>query len=280
MPSSHTLHLVPSSRGMCWVTELVSAYSAHMTARDLSSTTIEAREGFARARMLDWGTFRMDAATIMSWLSAYGGHTRRTYHDHLQAFYRWLVESGRIESNPVDLIPRPKTPKPRPRPLSRDDAARSLLAADGDLRAFLLLGRYAGLRAHEIAKISGEDMDDSSLYVFGKGGVGMVLPTHPVLWELAQLYPRRGFWFPSDRSPTGHVTPHHVTMKVSRHFAALGIEGASHRNRHLYGTNLLRAGANIRVVQELMRHADISTTVRYLGVDQEEKVAAIRALSA
>jgi integrase len=251
-----------------------------MTARNLSLTTIEAREGFARARMNDWGTFEQDAAVIMQWLSAYFGHTRRTYHDHLQAFYGWLVETDRLATNPMDQIPRPPTPKPRPRPLSRDDAARSLLAASGDLRAFILLGRFAGLRAHEIAKMAGEDIDDCSLYVFGKGGVGMVLPTHPALWELAQSYPRHGFWFPSDRSASGHVTPHHVTMKVSRHFAALGIEGASHRNRHLYGTNLLRGGANIRVVQELMRHADISTTIRYLGVDQEEKVAAIQSLTA
>jgi integrase/recombinase XerD len=71
-----------------------------------------------------------------------------------------------------------------------------------------------------------------------------------------------------------------MTMRVSRHFTRLGIDGSSHRNRHLYGTELLRGGANLRVVQELMRHADLTTTVRYLGVDQEEKVAAIRRLSA
>jgi integrase/recombinase XerD len=67
-------------------------------------------------------------------------------------------------------------------------------------------------------------------------------------------------------------------MCVSRHFHRLGIDGSSHRNRHLYGTELLRNGVNIRVVQELMRHADMATTVRYLGVDEEDKYKAIHGL--
>lgn len=255
-------------------------YLGHMTERHLAARTIEQRAAFAEARLRQWGTWDVSSDLIAAYLLRYTGHTLRTYHDHFRALYRWLVESERMSRNPLDVLPRPPTPKPHPRPLSRDDAARSLMYADGDLRAYLLLGRFAGLRAHEVAKFAGPDIDAEALYVLGKGGQRAIIPTHPALWELAQTYPREGYWFPSERSAAGHVTPHAVTMRVSRHFARLGIDGSSHRNRHLYGTELLRAGANLRVVQELMRHADLTTTVRYLGVDQEEKVAAIRRLSA
>lgn len=255
-------------------------YLGHMAARRLSPRTIEQRAAFAEARLRQWGTWDVCATQICAFLAAYTGHTLRTYHDHFRALYTWLAESGRLESNPVDEVPRPPTPKPRPRPLSREDAARSLMHASGDLHAYLMLGRFAGLRAHEIAKFAGEDIDADALYVLGKGNQRAIIPTHPLLWELAQTYPRQGYWFPSERAAAGHVTAHSVTMRVSRHFARLGIDGSSHRNRHLYGTELLRAGANLRVVQELMRHADLTTTVRYLGVDQEEKVSAIRRLSA
>lgn len=240
----------------------------------------EQRAAFAEARLRQWGSWDVAPDLIRAFLAAFVGHTLRTYYDHFRALYVWLLEDGRLATSPLAEIPRPPTPKPRPRPLSRDDARRALVMASGDLRAYLMLGRLAGLRAHEIAKFSGEDIDADALYVFGKGGQAAIIPTHPDLWELAQSYPRCGYWFPSPRGRESHVTAHAVTMRVSRHFARLGIDGSSHRNRHLYGTELLRGGANLRVVQELMRHADLTTTVRYLGVDQEEKVAAIRRLIA
>lgn len=256
------------------------SYLGNMKLRRLSVRTIEQRAAFAEARLRQWGTWEVEPAIISAYLAGFRGHTLRTYYDHLRALYAWLVESGRIESSPLEEVKRPPTPKPRPRPLSREDARRALQAAAGDLRSYLLLGRLAGLRAHEIAKFAGEDIDADALYVFGKGGQAAIVPTHPLLWELAQTYPRSGYWFPSERAAAGHVTAHAVTMRVSRHFGRLGIEGSSHRNRHLYGTELLRGGANLRVVQELMRHADLATTVRYLGVDQEEKLVAVRGLVA
>lgn len=259
---------------------IVREYVEHMVARRLADRTVEQRAMFAQARMIEWGSYVVGSDVIEAWLRRYTGHTLRTYHDHFQALYTWLVAVGQVGENPMAQIPRPPTPRPRPRPLSRQDELRTLLGADGDLRAYLLLGRFAGLRAMEIAKFAGQDIDERSILVEGKGGKIEVLPTHPALWELAQSYPRRGWWFPSDRSTSGHITPHAVTMKVSRYFHRLGIDGSSHRNRHAYGTNLLRGGANIRVVQELMRHSDVSTTIRYLGVDEEEKVAAIKSLTA
>lgn len=258
----------------------ISEYRNWMVARELATRTVEQRAEFARRVLRAWGSWQAEVGPVRAFLGPFRGHSRRTYYDHFTALFRWLHATGRVHTDPMPDIERPKKPRPRPRPLSAEDASLSLEAATGDLRAWLLLGRYAGLRAHEIAKFSGEDIDSTSLYVLGKGGQAAVLPTHPVLWALAQNYPRRGYWFPSSRTATGHMTGHNVTMRISRHFTALGIDGSSHRNRHLYGTNLLRQGTNLRVVQELMRHADLGTTLLYLGVDELEKIEAIRRLAA
>jgi integrase/recombinase XerD len=63
---------------------------------------------------------------------------------------------------------------------------------------------------------------------------------------------------------------------VAAHFRELGIEERSiHRARHTFGNALGRAGVNVRVVKELMRHQSLETTAIYLGVDEDEKSAAI-----
>ena len=188
----------------------------------VSARTFEQRVGFYESRLSAWGTVAVDAEQVAAYLDGYDNpNTRRTYYDNLRSIFTWALWCGQIETDPLEGVGRPPTPKPRPRPLSRDEAARVLAGATGDLRAQIMLGRYAGLRAHEIAKFSGEDIDADCLYVFGKGGKAAVIPTHPALWDLAQQYPRQGFWFPSDRTETGHVARTSVTNRMTRHFRAL-----------------------------------------------------------
>jgi integrase/recombinase XerD len=218
---------------------------------------------------------------IERWLSnpAYSPWTRATYYSHARSYFGWLAESGRIQVDPMLGMRRPRAPKGKPRPLSTDEQRLILEHADGDLYAWLCLGLYAGLRVHEIAKLRGEDVDAEALYVLGKGGQTALLPTHPVIWELAQSYPRSGYWFPSRRSASGHRTSTGITSVVSGYFQSLGISGSIHRCRHSYGTNLIRGGANIRVVQQLLRHSSLATTALYTAVDDGEMTAAIRRLN-
>jgi integrase/recombinase XerD len=78
------------------------------------------------------------------------------------------------------------------------------------------------------------------------------------------------------------VSTSQVGNKIRDHFRACGIEGegAVHRLRYSFGTNLARSGAQMRVVQDLLRHASLETTMRYVAVDSDEKVAAMRMLVA
>jgi len=174
----------------------------------------------------------------------------------------------------------PKPGKSVPRPLTPAQVATVLSAATNpNLHAWLTLGLYAGLRAHEIAKIRGEDVDEDQLWVLGKGGEGAFVPTHPAVWVLAQTMPRAGWWFPT-RSSLEHVRATGVSTMTTRLFAANGIEGSIHRCRHTFATELLRAGVNIRVVQELMRHKSLASTMLYTEVTRLEKLDGIMRLAA
>lgn len=254
-------------------------YTEWLTGRGLADTTIRARTKFYRSRLRDWGTFLVPPATITAWLNAYEGWSRHTYFSHFVSVYDWLCEVGQVAENPMRAMKPPPSPRPRPRPLTEAELTEALARGDRNTRAFLMLGFLAGLRAHEIAKIHGRDVTADGLYVFGKGGRGQMLPTHPLLWDLAQTYPRDDFWFPSPVDGHDHLTPGAVTGAVTKLFRSLGIHGSCHRARHSFGASLLRGGANLRVVQELMRHSSLATTAAYLGVDHDEKVLAVGGLN-
>lgn len=258
----------------------ISGYRDWLEARGLCVNTVDQRVKFARSRWQHWHRWDLTGPEVTEWLAGYDGWTRLTYHNHLTSLFAWLEDVGHVVENPMPLIRRPPTPRPRPRPLREPELRRALEAAEGDVRAYLMLGYLAGFRAFEIAKIHGRDLTQTGIRVIGKGGTVETLPTHPLLWELAQHYPREGYWFPSPRAGRVHVGSWTVTTRVGRLFGQLGIAGATHRARHTYGTMLLRQGANLRVVQELMRHASLSTTAVYLGVEGDELRHAIDGLTA
>lgn len=194
--------------------------------------------------------------------------SKSTYHAHLTSFSEWAVTAGLIQGDPMQAVRRTTPPKGRPRPLTESDVARVLDTATGRQRDWVMIALLTGLRASEIAALRGEHVQADGLYVLGKGDVEATLPTHPDMWELAQRYPRRGFWFPgNDR---GHVPAQNISLAIGRLFRRLGIEGSIHRCRHTYGTRLLRAGVHVRRVQQLMRHAKLETTANYTAVDEDE----------
>lgn len=171
-------------------------------------------------------------------------------------------------------------PRPRPQPFTMSTALHVIDAAPNQrLRTWLQLGLYAGLRRHEIAKIRGADVTETDVFVFGKGGHAHVIPTHPILWQVAQDMPR-DYWFPSPQQDRPHISGSLVSWLVAQHFREHGHSGSIHRMRATYGTSLLRAGVNLRVIQDLMRHRSLASTEHYLGVDAEERTTAIRLLAA
>lgn len=266
--------------------DLLDAYASWMRSWGASDNTVSARVSVLRPKLQEWGGVTgVTTANIEAWLAGIDASrrwTRATYHSHAKSLCDWLYATGQIGAHPMTdgKVRAPRRPAGIPKPLSEKEAERVMASATGDLRAWLMLAMCAGLRAHEIAKIQGEDVTAEFIYVRGKGSVEAYLPTHPDVWTMAHRYPRRGYWFPA-ATPTGHIARDLISSKVGQHFRKCGVShGSIHRCRHLYATRLLRQGENIRVVQKLMRHSRVETTSGYTAVDEDELRAAINRLSA
>lgn len=224
----------------------------------------------------------VSAAQVTAWVGREGfaQWSRSTYFGHLRSFFHFAKVTGILESDPMAGMRRPRPGKSIPRPLTNAQVSEVMLAARPDVHAWLTLGLFAGLRAFEISKLCAEDVTQESIFVVGKGGRSDFVPTHPEIWKLRQSRPASGWWFPSAKSSLGHVHSVWVTTGTTHLFKACGVEGSIHRTRHTFGTRLLRSGVSVRVVQTLMRHSSLNSTMIYLAVDEDERRDAIALLMA
>ena len=262
--------------------DTLDAWRLRAVAAGQSDRTIDGRLGTI-LRLARDGVEPLNASRddLIGWMAALTTSTgepvkrssRATYRAHLRAFYGWLVESGRRDDNPAADLPSPKPGRGLPHPLTPAEVQRVLEACtDGRAKwtaAYVTLAAYTGLRAHEIAKIRGEDFHGDELLIVGKGNVTSTVPVTPVVARLAAQMPAKGYWFPTD-SATGHVHRCSVSSAVQRAFRRAGVRAVPHALRHFYCTQVLRAtGGDLRTTQRLARHASPATTAIYTQVLDE-----------
>lgn len=210
----------------------------------------------------------------------------------LRQFYAFLYEEGHRGDNPALLIDRPKTRRPLPRVLSVEETARLAEAASGAdpravrLRAMVELLYSAGLRVSELVGLPLSAMGNSgeTLLVRGKGGRERLAPVggaaarslsdylgvrHEFLPKDKSGAPIESpFLFPS-RGRSGHVTAARFAQSLKDLAVAAGVPPSRvspHVLRHAFATHLLSGGADIRSVQAMLGHADITTTQIYTHV--------------
>lgn len=217
---------------------------------------------------------------------------RRTLHNHvsgLRAFFRYWVQRGRLERNPFTGVPLPKLEKRLPQFLSEQQMKTLLLGPqrlleNETLDAFtawrdrvvmeLLYG--GGLRVSELVGLNygAIEWDRGVARVMGKGRKERLCPLGRV--ALAVLVK----WRKEFARDTGHGAPVVVTARHGRlpvrqvqlmlkrylALADLPMDLTPHKIRHSYATHLLNAGADLRLVQELLGHASLSTTQIYTHV--------------
>ncbi|WFN93490.1 tyrosine-type recombinase/integrase [Gordonia sihwensis] len=257
------------------------------TARRLSRVTIVERTRVIRLLHAETGVqpATIDAIAIMEWLASHehdwSDSTNATYITYLRAWFKYLQVSDRRADNPMVKLGQPVIPEREPRPIS-DQAVIDLLQArmQTKTRTMILLALLAGLRVHEIAKVRGEDFDLRArlLWVRGKGRKTKSIPLHPILVELVSEMPETGYWFPRRGYPSMPVHSKSVSDVVGRTMKRAGVRGSAHQLRHWYATTLLDDGADLRVVQELMRHKSIASTQIYTAVPTTRRRDAIDSL--
>jgi len=189
--------------------------------------------------------------------------SRRAYLGDIRNFYRWLIREEAVTVNPTDRVDPPKVPNRLPTPVRADDLRRMIDAATGDTLTMLLLGAHAGLRVSEIARLHTDDVDFAAGTLTvrdGKGGKDGVVPLTPVLAAHLATLP------PGPVVEASH--PDSVGCRLRRHYLRCGVRGRVHDLRHSYGTEAARvSNGNVMLVQKLMRHSNIVTSMRYIGFD-------------
>lgn len=257
------------------------------TAQRLSPKTIEER---LRVLRMFYMQTQIQPATaqpldIARWIASHdewSDATTAVYTTCLSTWFKWLVLVDRRVDNPMLKVGRVRVPERVPRPIADTDVPKLLgTRMWSTTRVMIMLALLAGLRVHEIAKVRGEDFDLGTqvLWVRGKGRRLKSIPLHPLLVEIASNMPERGWWFPMRGHEGQHVLAKSVTDIIGRTMRRAGVPGSAHCLRHWYATSLFDDGADIRVVQELMRHKSLATTQIYTKVATERQREAIGTLS-
>jgi site-specific recombinase XerC len=204
--------------------------------------------------------------------------TRRTNWSTVRTFCAWMAGKGIVDRDPMAGMKPPKERRTTPRPLS-DEAVAALVASapDARARAVLCLSIWEGLRAMEIAgaRLEHWDRRDGFLRVRGKGGHGREIPVSirtasALASYLAEIgNPASGPMIRSTRDLSAGVKPQTISTYWSRWARACGVkvgprDGVScHAGRHTAATRVVDVTGDVRCAQELLGHANVSTTMIY-----------------
>lgn len=268
-------------------TDLLEAFADYQRAGNRAARTISTRTSILRSFVARQDTTLLDA-TVFHLRRDIGREniapsTRATTRATFLAFYGFIQSEGIRADNPALRLPVVKVPPHRPRPYTQEQIDRLLsTGAYKRTRAMILLAAYQGLRASEVAAVHSDDIDleAGTLKVFGKGGRTDYLPLHDTIRELTPTM-RQGWWFPARAGREGHIKGQSVSDLLTDARERAGIVDKSltgHSLRHAFGTELVRRRANIRAVQELMRHSSLQTTQRYTQVLDEDRRTALSVL--
>lgn len=206
----------------------------------------------------------------------------------IRRFHAFLVSEKRVIHDPTALISAPKMLKPLPELLSLKEVEQLLQAPAGDGaialrdRAMLELLYATGMRVSELVGLRLADLklDIGCLNAFGKGSKQRLIPIGEVALEILTEYLHHGRQKLLKKKPSDHVFLNSRGAGISRqgfwkkmkeHAITAGIEKNlyPHMLRHSFATHLLENGADLRSVQTLLGHVDISTTQIYTHVLHE-----------
>ncbi|AKM10398.1 tyrosine recombinase [Croceicoccus naphthovorans] len=216
----------------------------------------------------------------------------------LRQYYGFLVEEGHRRDDPSGALPRPRIRRPLPRLLSRQQVDAMFAQAEADaeddapnaVRTLTLLEMLygSGLRATELVSLplNAVPRDAPLLTITGKGGQQRMVPVstraRTALSRWLKLRPQGSkFVFPSRKgAKAGHLSRIRLFQLLRELAEKSGVPPTAvspHVLRHAFATHLLEGGADLRVLQTLLGHADIATTQIYTHVDSARLIELVNA---
>ena len=269
---------------------LLEDYFRHLTVeRRLSSHTLKAYSRDLKNFFLVYPTLSVDEITSadikhhIARLNQRGLSPRSIKRalSCLRSFFVYLVRKDLLANNPATGVRAPRIAKKLPRALDTDQAAQLLVGSvttpiEKRDRALLELFYGSGIRLAELVGLDIQDLDlaNGNARVLGKGRKTRIVPlgSHTVTALQAWLSTR------SDQQPEDpvfvgrgnqRISPRTVQLRVKRAgMKALGVDSIHpHLLRHSFASHLLESSGDLRAVQELLGHSDISTTQIYTHLD-------------
>lgn len=212
----------------------------------------------------------------------------------LNSFFHFAERAGIVDNKAVSLIRTPKRAASVPKPLSITEASSAMdtvaeLSDDAWIQArdvavlYLLYG--CGLRISEALDLNLQDIPEGGfLRVVGKGGKEREVPVLPTVQQSLEAYTALRPGTADADAPLfigvrgGRLNPRMVRKLMQHLRTAMGlpVTATPHALRHSFATHLLGSGGDLRVIQELLGHASLSTTQRYTDVDAEHLLEVYR----
>jgi tyrosine recombinase XerC len=214
-----------------------------------------------------------------------GSRTVSRHLSALRSFFRFLVREGYLKSNPIQILSSPKAEKHLPSFMTEEEVSRLIESAhakdasdERGLRDRAILETFysTGLRISELTGLRTEDVDFISgvVKVMGKGRKERIAPIGESAIKAIREYLRNrkkqsGYLFLNRAG--NHIGVRGVRLIVDKYIRITGQkQGVSpHTLRHSFATHLLNRGADLRTVQELLGHANLSTTQIYTHLTTE-----------
>ncbi len=238
------------------------------------------------------GLMAADETAIEGWFSDLSRRglspaTQARRRSAVRQFYHFALAEGWRADDPSRRLDAPKQGRPLPKTLSRDEIERLIAVASARegaagvrLICLMELAYASGLRVSELLglKVQAVRRDPTHLIVCGKGGKERLAPLNDAArtavkaWLIqrdADKARADSAWLFPSSGKSGHLTPRRFAQLLDQAAVDAGIDPARvspHVLRHAFATHLLEGGADLRIVQTLLGHADIATTQIYTHV--------------
>jgi len=256
----------------------MSAHTLRAYRKDLEEFTAHAQKDAADIEMIDVRGFV--AQQIKNGLTKTTAGRRLST---VRSFLKFLTREGYLKANPAKLVTTPKAEKHLPKFLSVDDVFSLIEKPDaiGFIhvrdRAILELLYSSGLRVSEVAGLNVEDVNtrEGLVKVRGKGKKERIVPMGSKAVEAIRGYMTEKILL-KKKSKTlflnkrgTELSERGIRRIVVKYARLIGVSGqiGPHTLRHTFASHLLQAGADLRVIQELLGHASLSTTQKYTHLD-------------